>query len=870
MDIVHKWGGDVVKFAGDAILVVWEGNSEDLELNVVCSAKCALELQKRAGEHSVEGTHHKFKIHSGLCCGDLESEVFESPTHENMQRLYHYVGGETMAEIGDLVDYAKAGETAASNRVINFLRRNHAPVCNPIAEVEDAMLLEDIHFGDHVSFEQHVTMLLEDRRARRDRSIEEEFIHPSVLNLLSHGGENPTQIAQMRNLCVLFIAMTSQGDSTNWLLEIQGILDRNRCPILQIIYDDKGVHVVAAVNLYEAIPEASIVGLGVCRELKSKRVGATVGAAAGQTFCGVTGSSKACRWDITGPAVVRAARLMQFALNENLQFAIDQSLYDDPTAATQMLTINEAVPIKGTTHPIPVYTISDSTSFCAFRILENISGAIHHNKVREIQQHITGRNRSVVIVTGAAMAGMRMVCQKAAGLSDFVPYLHLCELSAGFLQLATTIATWFMYVDDDEVRIIAVDVLKDITSGCFSCAFDQCVRLVNTALRKGFRACFIVDRMEHLDKFSISLIRACQLDEKESKNGLRPVAMDAVSFDLLHGEICFFCLHRPLYTALSAQDLVQDICRSYSHITTPIVDIGQAHKEDLRSLCCDLMDVQVDDRCLDCFAESSGNCTGYFLERAEAVHRLSLELWMEDEPAMVEVGTDLILRVPPGQLLNNKRLQVTQISAETAMRFAQIFDEAPPQCQMFLKILAIATFRGFFKIPYRILWYSMNDILETGVERHEMSLLVKEMVDIHAIICETTTGSDPNGSFSEESEEYNRVLSIQNPALADVCMDVCTPVQVKAIAGVLYSRLGSIVGSTFQVPLVMASLHQLIEEDPDTLTQLWCRAYNSFHRKLTCRIQRLRSGKKYFAMKWRAPALILKMSCNVMCSFLSN
>ena len=119
--------------------------------------------------------------------------------------------------------------------------------------------------------------------------------------------------------------MTSEGCSVNWLMEVQAILDKNRCPIVQIIHDDKGVHIVAAVNLYEAIPEASLVGLNVCRELVDKRVGACVGVALGPTFCGVTESITACRWDITGPFVVRAARIMKYALHKGVHFAIDQS-----------------------------------------------------------------------------------------------------------------------------------------------------------------------------------------------------------------------------------------------------------------------------------------------------------------------------------------------------------------------------------------------------------------------------------------------------------------------------------------------------------------------------------------------------------------
>ena len=89
----------------------------------------------------------------------------------------------------------------------------------------------------HVSqmLEEHIIELRRDRAARRTKSIEEDFIHSNVLASLSHGGLSPTQIAQMRHLCVLFIAMTSKGSSVNWLLEVQAILDKMRCPIVQLM-----------------------------------------------------------------------------------------------------------------------------------------------------------------------------------------------------------------------------------------------------------------------------------------------------------------------------------------------------------------------------------------------------------------------------------------------------------------------------------------------------------------------------------------------------------------------------------------------------------------------------------------------------------
>jgi class 3 adenylate cyclase len=214
LQIIHRHGGDVIKFAGDAIIVIWEGDEQELEINVLCAARCVLELQQKAGEHAVDGTKHIFRIHCGLCCGPLESEIFEAPVHANMQRLYHSVGGESMEEIGDLVDLSKAGETCVSNNCLNFLEDmgvyQHIDDCHPAAL--GAMLLTDI------ILEEDMIMLMEDHisktmvaRLMTERNIEEDFIHSNVRFPL-HVGSAPTQI-QNGIFCVLFIAMTSKGNA---------------------------------------------------------------------------------------------------------------------------------------------------------------------------------------------------------------------------------------------------------------------------------------------------------------------------------------------------------------------------------------------------------------------------------------------------------------------------------------------------------------------------------------------------------------------------------------------------------------------------------------------------------------------------------
>jgi class 3 adenylate cyclase len=839
LEIIHRHGGDVIKFAGDAIIVVWEGDEQELEINVLCAARCVLELQQKAGEHAVDGTKHVFRIHCGLCCGPLESEIFEAPVHANMQRLYHSVGGESMEEIGDLVDLSKSGQTCVSNNCLMFLEDmgvyQDIEDCGPAV---GAMLLMDLTLEEDMILlmEEHISNTMVARLSRRNENIEEDFIHSNVLASLSHGGSAPTQIAQMRNLCVLFIAMTSKGNSVNWLMEVQAVLDCNQCPIVQIIDDDKGVHIVAAVNLYEAVPEMCLLGLKVCRELVEKRVGATVGVASGPTFCGVTGCTTACRWDITGPGVVRAARLMQFALSKRVNFAIDQSVYDDPVAATHMTVLDASVSLKGTSTPIAVYTISDSKLHSAFRILDNVHGGVHNAKVQEIQNHIGGyRDRCAVVVTGIPLAGKKIACQRAAGFSDLVPYRHICDESAGFLQLARTIATWFQYADDMDVRNIASSVIEDMDMSCWSCAHDQCIDLVDLAIDKGFRACFVVDRIQFLDKFSLSLIRNCLQTKRCGRHASTmtddDLTMTGLDSDVSGGwdgtstgKICFLCVHVSLYDWKSATDLVQDITRSHTSFSVPIVEIGEASLDELRTLFRDLWDMEVEDRWLETYAEASGYCAGYFIERAAAVRMLSSDLWKDGKSALAETSKELVLHIPPGLIRENKELTVTQIRAEIAMRFSQIYDELPPLCQMMLKTLTVATRQGFYKLPRRILWEVMNDLIANGAEEEVLAILLGEMEEI----CLVKTELVYQVYVDENDGDTDEVISIQSPALADVAMDVCTPVQVRSIAAALIERLGAALTDNFQVSLVMAGLRNLLDRNEEMMKHLFIQAYDGF------------------------------------------
>jgi hypothetical protein len=444
--------------------------------------------------------------------------------------------------------------------------------------------------------------------------------------------------------------------------------------------------------------------------------------------------------------------------------------------------------------------------------------------VSEIATHISQpKSRVAVIVTGIPLAGKKIVCQRAAGYADLVPYLHLSDASAGFLQLANTIATWFQYADNEAVRRFAGSVLYHIENNHWCRAHDDCICLVNLALSNGLRACFLVDRVQFLDEFSLSLLRECLHEKAGNRRGSRRVCGPDCTDTTLGaggrepGKVCFLCVHVSLYNWISASDVVEYITRSQGSLHIPIIQLGEAHKEELRTMFRDLSDMEVEDRWLDAYSEASGNCAGYFIERTAAIRVLSGKLWSEGKRAYAETTEELALHIPPGLVRMNKQLPVTQVSAEVAMRFSQVFDELPPVFQTALKVLSIATRTGFYTLPQAVLWEVLNDLLANGVEFGMLQIVLSELTQMCLVKIEYEGDED--------------VLSFQSPALADVAFDVSTPIQIRSISEALIERLEPRLTNNFKVPLVVANLHHLVGQEETLKKELWLQGYTAFLRE---------------------------------------
>lgn len=539
--------------------------------------------------------------------------------------------------------------------------------------------------------------------------------------------------------------------------------------------------------------------------------------AIGPSFCGVTGSVEACRWDITGPAVVRAARLMQYALKRGIDFAIDQTVYADPAATTYMRLVDSGVQIKGSRELCSVYTISDSEQHSASWIMESDHVAIHDFQMEDIYRFIESRRRSAVVVTGAPLVGKKMVCQRAAGKCGLVPYLHLCDVSDEFASLARTIATWFCFVDDKKIRGLAESVLEDMDNSRWTCAHGQCIALVDLALQKGFRTCFIIDRVQYLDEFSLSIIRDCLQTQRKSipvAGHSSTTSLNIEKDDSPVGKLCFLCSHVPLYGSKSANEIAEDITRSMSSLYLPVIQIDKASREDLRALFLHICDTEAEERLIDCYAESSGYAAGYFVERLLGV------LSIGGESLLVETNSNFKLQVPEGMIKITKELSVTQICPQIATRYSQIYDDLPLICQLILKIVAVANKDCPIPLSQGVIQQVINCMIAQGIEKTELDEFINELVDIRIL------------QVSEVRDEKDRLIdrgiSIQIPALSDIAMEVCTPAQLESIAEALVEQLKDSWTDNFQTALVCAGLHEIVSGDITVMHQMWRQAFFSY------------------------------------------
>lgn len=323
--IISDHDGDVVKFAGDALLILWtkEQFGGDLGRCVRVATQAALTAaQALHGFDCREGT--PLSLHCGVACGQLTAMWLGG-----MQGKWEFVlDGPSMMEIGACVDAAQRGEVCCTPAVWGllespsgqlkipgaFLVEGHSPSREPIAKRKHVVLSPSALFA-----------------------AETAYVPAVMLTAKDFTGGAQKRIAEMRHTSVLFIkllGLQSGASLIQWhtaLSVLQKIIFDHDGTLNKVLVDDKGVVAVAVFGLpplshMDDPQRACLAGLKITSALgKLPPLSCQIGISSSRNFCGMVGPVTRREYTVMGFNVNIAARLMAAARPRAV--LVDESTY---------------------------------------------------------------------------------------------------------------------------------------------------------------------------------------------------------------------------------------------------------------------------------------------------------------------------------------------------------------------------------------------------------------------------------------------------------------------------------------------------------------------------------------------------------------
>lgn len=330
--IVAGNGGDILKFAGDAIIVLWP-QQEDITLQIRRAIQCGTEIREKLNKAQLTTMDALEPVILSVKIGIGVGDVTILHVGGVLQQLEYVATGDPLAQAFAAEHLAVAGEVVIAPKVYHHVK-DLLVGCETVVDgsltyyklgqlrkrVKKVSVSNVVHLSDYRGL--HLTPRIR------------QYLPRCIISLVGNGGE--FWGSELRRITVLFANLgfsegelsrlgTSSPAGHDVAIEMQEILEAAQIAIMRFggtlnkfLCDDKGSTLLAAFGLPPSThsddeSRAIMASLDVMTRLSYHDRLASVGVTTGKCFCGVVGGNMRREYSVLGDVVNTAARLMQYA-----------------------------------------------------------------------------------------------------------------------------------------------------------------------------------------------------------------------------------------------------------------------------------------------------------------------------------------------------------------------------------------------------------------------------------------------------------------------------------------------------------------------------------------------------------------------------
>ncbi|XP_074122612.1 adenylate cyclase type 10 [Sminthopsis crassicaudata] len=378
--IVEKvliFGGDILKFAGDALLALWKVERKQLKNFITVVVKCSLEIHGIfENQESEEGLDIRVKI--GLSAGHIKKLVFGD------EKSYFLVIGQavedvrfaqSMAQMNDIILSPNCWQLCDRSIIeieripdqravkVNFLKLSPAYNFDEFF-MKCMTYMKYYPSGDH----KNILRLASTLESNADLELSlQKYIMRSILKQIDDK-QLRGYLSELRPVTIVFVNLQFKGKETaddigqaiqDSSVYIDSVLKTFKGQINKVFMFDKGCSFLCVFGFPgEKAPdeithalESAVIIFDYCSQIYKIKI-VSVGVASGIVFCGIVGHSVRHEYTVIGQKVNIAARMMMYYPGI---VTCDSVTYSNCSLPSYFFKELPKQHMKGVAEPGPVY-----------------------------------------------------------------------------------------------------------------------------------------------------------------------------------------------------------------------------------------------------------------------------------------------------------------------------------------------------------------------------------------------------------------------------------------------------------------------------------------------------------------------------------